>query len=386
MECLHVFVDEYGDANLDISKSGVSTKYIVAALCVRDRDLDKARADCEAVRQKNFQGGEMKSSAIASNDGRRIHILRALSELDTFVIAYCANKDLLDAGTGLAFKKSFIKYFARQLYERVARCSAEIKVVADQHGGSQFQDELKSYLEGKFRTDLFSLTQFNFVDSKDEVLLQASDFYAGTLARVYDKKKRSERSDELLAILRDRVSITLWPGGIETGSIPPKEHMNEDDELIRQYCMRRARAYLELAAQRPVEDREEQAKAVFLDILLANHTLGEPDSFVPTSVLLREISAALGEPCSQHRLRSSVVAKLRDADVIISSCAKGYRIPTSIADLREFAAFANSQIPPMVTRLERARKGVREATQGRVDMLQGEDLRGLRGLVDSMSS
>ncbi|HEU4669192.1 MAG TPA: DUF3800 domain-containing protein [Dyella sp.] len=385
MERLHVFVDEYGDANLDVRKPGVSAKYIVAALCVRDRDLDKVRTDCEAVRLKNFQGGEMKSSAIANNDGRRIHILRALSKLDAFVIAYCANKELLDAGTGLAFKKSFIKYFARQLYERVARCGADIRIVADQHGGKDFQDELKSYLEGKFKTDLFASTEFSFVDSKADVLLQVSDLYAGALARVYDEKKRSERFDELHAILRDRVSITLWPSGIETNSIPFEEHLNADDELIRQYCTRRARSYIESAGQFPLEEREEQARAVFLDILLANHTLGEPDSFVSTSVLLREISAALGEPCSQHRLRSVVVAKLRDADVIISSCAKGYRIPTSIADLREFAAFANSQIPPMVARLGRARKGVREATLGRVDMLYGEDFRTLRGIVETVS-
>lgn len=386
MERLHVFVDEYGDANLDVNKPGVSSKYIVAALCVRDSDLVKMRLDCETVRLKNFQTGEMKSSAIAGNDGRRIHILRALSKLDAFVIAYCANKDLLEAGTGLAFKKSFIKYFASQLYERVARCGDDIRIVADQHGGTHFQNELKSYLDGKFKTDLFSSTDFHFVDSKADVLLQVSDLYAGSLARIYDEKKRSGRSDELLAILRDRVSITLWPSGIEANSIPFKEHLNADDELIRQYCVRRARAYIESVGRRPLEEREEQARAVFLDILLANHTLGEPDSFVSTSVLLREISATLGEPCSQHRLRSGVVAKLRDADVIISSCAKGYRIPTSCADLREFATFANSQIPPMVARLARARKGVREATFGRVDMLRGEDFKALRGIVKSVSS
>lgn len=385
MERLHVFVDEYGDAHLGVGKSGVSSKYIVAALCVRDRALNKVRSECEAVRQKNFQTGEMKSSAIANNDGRRIHILRALSKLDAFVIAYCANKDALDADSGLSFKRSFIKYFARQLYERVARCGTDIRVVADQHGGTQFQDELKSYLEGKFETDLFASTQFHFVDSKSEVLLQVSDVYAGSLARVYDEKKSTERFDELRAVLRDRVSVTLWPNGIENNAVPIEEHLDADDELIRQYCVRRARSYLELA-DKHLEDKDEQARAVFLGVLLAHHTLGDPESFVSTSMLLREISSALGESYSQHRLRSGVVAKLRDSDVIISSCAKGYGIPTSVTDLREFASFANSQIPPMVARLERARKGVREATLGRVDMLHGEDFQSLRSIVEAVPS
>lgn len=384
MERLYVFVDEYGDANLDVRKSGVSSKYIVAALCVRESALDAVRSESEAVRQRNFQAGEMKSSAIANNEGRRIHVLRALSKLDAFVIAYCANKDALDSGSGLGFKRSFIKYFARQLYERIARCGNDIWVIADQHGGTQFQDELKSYLEGRFETDLFSSTQFHFVDSKSEVLLQVSDVYAGSLARVYDEKKTTERSDELLAVLRDRVSLTLWPSGVENNAIPIEEHLNADDELIRQYCVRRARRYLELA-DKYLEDRDEQARAVFLDVLLASHTLGDPKDFVSSSMLLREISSALGETYSQHRLRSGVVAKLRDADVIISSSAKGYRIPTSVADVREFAAFANSQIPPMVARLEKARRGVREATLGRVDMLHGEDLQSLRSIVEAVS-
>ena len=39
MQRLHVFVDEYGDAHLDVSKPGVSSTYIVAALCVRESAL-----------------------------------------------------------------------------------------------------------------------------------------------------------------------------------------------------------------------------------------------------------------------------------------------------------------------------------------------------------
>lgn len=386
MERLHVFVDEYGDSNLNVGNPGVSSKYIVAALCVRDHNLDKVRSECEAIRQRNFQSGEMKSSAIADNDNRRLHILRALSGLDAFVIAYCANKGSLNAESGLGFKRSFIKYFANRLYERIARCGTDISVVADQHGRTQFQDEFKSYLETRFKSDLFSSTQFHFADSKSDVLLQASDVYAGSLARIYDEKKSTPRSEELLAVLHSRVSLTLWPSGVEESSVPIAEHVSADDEHIRQYCVRRARTYLESADRYHSEDRDGQARAVFLDVLLAHHTLGEQDSFVSTSILLREIGTALGESYGRHRLRSAVVAKLRDEDVIISSCAKGYRIPTSVTDLREFAAFANSQIPPMVARLGRARKGVIEATFGRVDMLQGEDLDNLRSIVEAMAS
>lgn len=385
MERLHVFVDEFGDPHLDLTRSGVSATYIVAALCVRERALDAVRDQATAIRQKHFQAGEMKSSSVATNDGRRLHIIRDLSKLDAFVIAFCARKNQIRPATGLDFKKSFIKYFSRALYDRVTRCAADIYVTMDQHGSPSFQEELKSYLDSRYRSDLFSRKEFQPADSKGSVLLQAADFFAGTLARIYDEAKVSDRSAEIRALLKDRVSVTLWPRGNEEGNLPAAEYQDEDDECIRRYCVQRADEYL-TAVARPSEDRDELARAIFLDALLANHTLGEEGSFLSTQSLKREISLQLGEQVRDHRFRSVVVAKLRDAGVIISSCSKGYRIPSSAADMRDFAEFSNSIIPPMVDRLGKARAGIREATLGRVDILDSGALLHLKTIVEGAES
>lgn len=382
MERLHVFVDEFGDPHLDASKPGVSATYIVAALCVRDRALSTVVDQVEKIRRKHFQTGEMKSSAVAMNDGRRIQILRELTKLDAFVIAFCARKRQLRRDTGLEFKKSFIKFYAGVLLDRVTRCAGDVHVTMDAHGSIQFRGELKSYLDRRFRYDLFSSPEFQTADSKENLLLQTADFFAGTLARVYDEEKVSPRSEEFKEALRDRVSVTVWPKGGEEGHVPVAEYASEDDEGIRRYCVQRATEYLE-AAERQNEDRDELARAVFLDALLANHSLGESGAFLSTQSLKREISIKLGEQVSDHRFRSVVVAKLRDAGVIISSCSKGYRIPSSVSDMREFASFSNSIIPPMVARLGRARTGIREATLGRVDILEGGALGQLKSIVES---
>lgn len=273
MERLHVFVDEFGDPHLDAGKPGVSTTYIVTALCVRDRSLGTVVDQVEKVRRRHFQTGEMKSSAVATNDGRRLQIMRELTRLDAFVIAFCARKKQLRRDTGFEFKKSFIKFFAGALIERVTRCAGDVHVTMDAHGSLQFRGELKSYLDRRFRNDLFSNSKFQADDSKGNLLLQAADFFAGTLARVYDDEKVSDRSEEFKSILRDRVSVTLWPRGIEEGHLPVAEYASEDDESIRRYCVQSARAYL-TAAERQSEDRDELARAIFLDALLANHSLG----------------------------------------------------------------------------------------------------------------
>lgn len=385
MQRLHVFVDEYGDPNLDLSKEGVSSAYIVAAVCIKEIDLEDAATLANDIRARHFQQGEMKSSSVGANDGRRIALLRDLSRLPGFVISYCARKQAIPPGTGLDFKKSFMKFFAKRLYDRVIRCGEDFRVLMDAHGYAAFQEELQRHFDRAYRRDLFAKPTFSSADSKEHALLQVADLYAGSLARIYDAKKLSERRNELREVLRNDVSITLWPEGrVET--LPPLEaHLDENDELIRRYCARRAEAHLaKIDSFSP--DANERGQAAFLDALISHHTLGEPGSFLSTQALRHEVSSAVGEPISAHRLRSAIVAKLRDADVIISSCPKGYRLPASAADMREFAIFANSIVPPMVARLGRAQRGIREATFGNVDIFDEAPLEQLRLIVESLHS
>lgn len=385
MQRLHVFVDEYGDPSLDVDKEGVSSTYIVAAVCIKEMDLQDAANLAGDTRARHFQQGEMKSSSVGSNDGRRVAILRDLSRLPGFVISYCARKQAIPPGTGLDFKKSFIKFFAKRLYDRVIRCGEDFRVLMDEHGNAAFQNEVERHFHNAYRRDLFASPTFSFADSKDHALLQVADIYAGSLARIYDAKKLSERHKELKEAVHGKVSITLWPEGrMET--LPPLEaHIDESDELIRRYCVRRAEAHLAKLDSFSV-DANERGQAAFLDALISHHTLGEPGSFLSTNTLREEVSSAVGELVSAHRLRSAIVAKLRDADVIISSCPKGYRLPASAADMREFAMFANSIVPPMVTRLGRAQRGIREATFGKVDIFNEAPLKELKTIVESVQS
>jgi len=382
MDRLHVFVDEYGDTHLDVAKEGVSSVYIVAAVCIRAIDLANARSAAESIRKRHFQTGEMKSSSIADNDGRRLRLLRDLSKLPGFVVAYCARKREISPQTGLAYKKSFIKFFAKRLYDRVILCADEFNIVIDEHGTPDFQTELKTHFDNSYRSDLFAKTDFSFCDSEHDSLLQVADVFAGSLARIYDAKKLSTRAEEIKMVLRENVATTAWPRSREETFLPLSEHTSESDERIRRYCLKRAEVQLQ-AMDRSTDDPDGRARATFLDTLITHHTWGDPGTFLSTHMLKREIAATLGEPISDHRFRSGIVAKLRDAGVIISSCSKGYRLPSTASDVREFANFANSLIPPMVARIEKARKGIREATQGDVDILDNPNLGQLKAIVES---
>ena len=75
------FVDESGNHDLDTSKSGNSAFFVVCSVIVAEKDLQQAYELAEAVRARNFQTGEIKSSNLRVKDSdRRKRILLELAE------------------------------------------------------------------------------------------------------------------------------------------------------------------------------------------------------------------------------------------------------------------------------------------------------------------
>jgi hypothetical protein len=75
----YAFIDEFGEPNLDIEKSGVGQYFILAAVVVDGSRLDAVRVAAGEIRQRYFQKGRMKSKGIGKNVGSRLRLLRALA-------------------------------------------------------------------------------------------------------------------------------------------------------------------------------------------------------------------------------------------------------------------------------------------------------------------
>lgn len=112
---------------------------------------------------------------------------------------------------------------------------------------------------------------------------------------------------------------------------------------------------------------------------------GNPHAYIPTQVL-QETLEAVGYLRGVQWLRSTVIAQLRDAGVLISSSPQGYKVPIAIADVNDFVAVADTVAHPMLNRVARAREAVLLVTRGRVDVLAGDRLSLLRAAVDSIRS
>lgn len=382
---LHAFVDEYGNTSIMVEKPGTSDCFILTAVLIYDEELNGQRAATENIRKEFFQTGEMKSSGVADNDERRIRILRAINTLRIRTFTMIIDKKELSRASGLAWKGSFFKYLNRRLYDRIHRLFEGVSLIADEYGDDEFMQGFKKYIERKIPFELFARNSFQQISSKKEVFLQVADMVSGSFARCFDPGKISPRATEILELLSDRsIGIEAWP----PRRIPdPKQFIDESqigkhDELVRRHCLRKAQIYLETA------DRSEpsmKTQVEVLEYLLFQAQYIDDRAFVPTAKILEHLAEHAAIVINDFQLRTNVISKLRDLDIIIASGPKGYKLPVSESDMAQYVAHANTIVPPMLARLRRARQELHAASMGELDILAHNELQYLRSLVDQTS-
>jgi hypothetical protein len=179
---------------------------------VPDGLVAQVRDSVDAIRREFFGKAEMKSSAVAKNDERRLAILRRLAALEISTFSFAVDKRELDREGGLAHRKSFFKYLNRLLYERIYTTFDQAQVVADEYGREEFMKGFVAYVNRELNQLNLFARDVIFAKSNEEVVLQVADMVSGSLARVLDPGKRSKEADAILDVIKLRsVGIDVWP-------------------------------------------------------------------------------------------------------------------------------------------------------------------------------
>jgi hypothetical protein len=133
--------------------------------------------------------------------------------------------------------------------------------------------------------------------------------------------------------------------------------------------------------EKPIKSPAEKDQSMCLRYLLFNFNIN-PKRYISTKELIHHINSNREENINLHYFRSKVIAKLRDHGVIISSCQKGYKLPSSKKDLYDFINHSNSYIQPMINRVIKCREKVKAATKNALDILDHSEYRYLKKLVE----
>lgn len=378
------YIDESGNHDLDTAKSGASSYFIVSAIIVDADKNSQFVSDANRIREKHFQSSEMKSSKVRAKDDhkRRIKILDDILSLDFTFYALAVDKSEIYKGSGYQYKKSFVKNLNGKVYGSLFQHYADIRVLADETGDEEFSKSMKAYVENNHVPDLFFESTFDLVPSNEFVGIQIADFVAGTLAQVYEGKSGVALREKYLELIKAKsVGVDEWPIRYS-----PKHnadtHLDQFDTVIMEYAFNQAALFLE--KNRNNHDDESKMQVCALDFLLFQSHWNNALDYVPTHAIMSHLRESGYGKVSEQILRSSVIAKLRDADVLIASSNKGYKIPREFKDMYDFAVKVDSQVVPQLRRLNKARKSILMATSNELDILKGPDFPNLVAFIDSM--
>jgi hypothetical protein len=378
------YIDESGNHDLNTSKAGASSYFIVCAIIVDELKNKEFVNGADAIRVKHFQNSEMKSSKVRAKGDhkRRIRILDDLLLLDFTFYALAVDKGEIYKDSGYQYKKTFVKNLNGKVYGSLFQHYADIRVLADETGDREFSKSMKAYVDNNHVPDLFFESTFDLVSSADYVGVQVADFVVGTLAQVYEGKSGVALREKYLELIKSKsVGVDEWPVKYSP-KLNVDTHIDGFDRSIMEYAFNQASFFLE--KNRGNHDYDTKMQVCTLDFLLFQSHWNNALDYVPTHAIMSHLRESGYGKITEQILRSSVIAKLRDADVLIASSSKGYKIPREFKDMYDFVAKVDSQVVPQLRRLNKARKSILMATSNKLDILRGPSFPNLVAFIDSM--
>lgn len=343
----------------------------MTAILFDEEKLVEEELKIENIRKTHFQTGEMKSSKIGTDDGRRLKVIKALDEINYHIFSIVVDKRELTT-EGFKYKPSYYKFLHSLVDRELFRVFPKLQIIADEHGGAEFKQGFIKYIQNYHVSDLFN-QEFNISNSKSELAVQLADIITGTISRCYETTKLSDKKQEFLEILRPKITdIRFWPPEQKKIAYTKREH-SLYDKAISELSL--SLAEQQIGKYNSSNIPAEIHQAACLRYLVFYFRNINADRYIPTFELISNIEAIKGGTISMHYFRSKIIAHLRDKGILISSSSKGYKLPSCSDDLMEFVNHSNSYIQPMIDRIFACRRVVKLATKNSVDILDNPDLK-----------
>ena len=361
------FIDECGNFGFDFSKEGTSKYYILCAVVVKNSDLDNLHKTVLEVKKANgFGSTEMKSSSIGSDNRRRSRIISQLLPINFRVVLLIADKQSFVKGSPLTeYRKSFIKFLHQRLYDILYHVYPKLKIIEDETGYSEFQESFRKYVADRRPIDdLFNEYDFDYCDSKDELLVQLADIVGGSVNR----HLLDPEAPNCIEMMRGKIlSLDKFPSEKEPfwGKSKPEDYkFNEDIYSLSLKC---ANDFITKHESSDIE--EKRIQVAFLRYLIFYVQNISPTRFLYSGQIIEILREYTSQHITKNFLYRRVIAPLRDDGVLIASSSHGYKIPISVDDIVAYLNSTHSIVSPMLHRIGICRDLIRQRTANDLDVL-----------------
>lgn len=345
MNPANIYIDEFGNTHLDLSKKGTFSHFVYASVIIDKSDTQKAE-DLRKKLCRNFRlGPDLKSSNIKEAQfSKRLDILTELvAGLDFKIDILVINKAKL-TGPGLKHKRVFYKYFQSLFVNKYNQKFESFSIFADKVG-EDFKKELTTYVLRKgIQKDLFNQERsFALADDKNEKLIQLADFICGCAGKIFCTSHSHDRAKELFNLIHTRSSIEYFP--FESSSILEVEPSTEIDTQIRKMNLAVIKKYYE---KKQSTSRE---KSRLLEYLRFQAEIN-PERLVPTSELLYYMNNYYPK-FSSEKVRTLIRDLRYDGLFIVSHSGKsGYKLANSYNDIYEHFKHFLKYVVPMLQKIK----------------------------------
>lgn len=341
-----IFIDEFGNTHLDLSKKGTFSHFIYTSVIIKETDTEKARKILKEICFKYRLGDDLKSKNIKSKNfkKRKDILIEFLEKLNFVVDVMVVDKSNL-SGDGLKIKKTFYKYFQSLFVEKYNNIYESYSINAD-NVGEEFKIELQDYVRKKsISRDLFNPDRnFEIFDDKDEKLIQIADFISGCLGKVFCTSHFDKQYIELFNLLHARMSISYFP--FESYITKEIENKPELDRQIMKMNYQLIEKFFDSS-----KSEKSKEKARLLEYLRFQSELN-PNRLVSTRELLIYLNNFFPN-IKNERIRTLIRDLRYEGLFIVSHSGKpGYKLATKYSDVSEHFNHFLKYVVPMLQKVK----------------------------------
>lgn len=375
---LIAYADEFGNNSFDFKEQG--SHFIIASVILKSEKVNEISKSLEIVRSKYFQESEIKSNKIAANHKRRKIILREVCKLDFTIYAVIVDKTKLYSD-GFRYKQSFYKFLNGLLYKELFKTFPELELKIDEHGGNDYLIGFKKYVEKNHIRDLFSGSNLSIKNSNHELGIQLADLIAGTLGYIFDKNKKSDESQDFYKILESKISsLNFFPKKTNFRNYVTDESANSFDQVVATLSLRKIYDFIDVTNANTSEKKDQIS---FLKLLLLYNQTNIKNKYTKGSEFIKHFNINRPTVLSKEQFSTKIIANLRDKGILIATSRDGYKIPTTVLELKKYIKHGNNIVFPMINRIQECRNSILLATQNSFDILDSNEFRKMKKIIDN---
>lgn len=372
MEKAKIFIDEFGNSHLDLSKKGTFSHFVYASVIIPESEVNNARILRKEICKKFRLGNDIKSKNIGDKKyfQKRLDILNYLIEnLDFSIDVLVIDKDKLDKDEGgLRFKKTFYKYFQKVLIRKYNQVYSSYNIYLDKLGSDDFRTELLNFIDNNgTQRDLFNPDRtFELSDDKtDEKLVQLADIIAGSLGRLFCLSHYNPESSKIYEILHTRMSVSYYPYlKISNKEIKKTKTLSKE---ISQLNLESLKNYLENSKK-----SEDALKRRLLEYLYTNSKI-DSERLVPSYELINFLKN-FSKTITEDKLRLLIRDLRYEGLFIISHSGKpGYKLASNYSDIEQHFSHFMKYIIPMLNKIKILNQNISQLSFNKINPLEKDN-------------